>query len=122
MSATTEDIDIYRSAKLMIQQHGDEAPIFAAELAGFTHLPDGKIFAPCSSSTRTQRQVSVQFPLGRTTNLWLTVGRQRQWDKLAGLHKEKALQTIGSEELLVWFPNQKKTGQRHNRLLQCDSI
>ena len=25
-----DDLDIYRSAKLLIDQHGDEAPIFAA--------------------------------------------------------------------------------------------
>ncbi len=29
------DLDIYRSAKLMIDQHGDEAPIFAANLQGY---------------------------------------------------------------------------------------
>ena len=27
---TVSDLDIYRSAKLLIDQHGDEAPIFAA--------------------------------------------------------------------------------------------
>ena len=26
----TSDIDVYRSAKLLIDQHGDEAPIYAA--------------------------------------------------------------------------------------------
>lgn len=26
----TSDLDIFRSAKLLIRQHGDEAPIFAA--------------------------------------------------------------------------------------------
>ncbi len=28
--AMTSDLDIYRSAKLLIDQHGDDAPIFAA--------------------------------------------------------------------------------------------
>ncbi len=28
--AVTSDLDIYRSAKLLIDQHGEDAPIFAA--------------------------------------------------------------------------------------------
>ena len=29
----TSDLDIYRSAKLLIDQHGEDAPIFAAQQA-----------------------------------------------------------------------------------------
>ncbi len=31
--AMTSDLDIYRSAKLLINQHGEDAPIFAAQQA-----------------------------------------------------------------------------------------
>ena len=31
--AMTSDLDIYRSAKLLIDQHGEDAPIFAAQQA-----------------------------------------------------------------------------------------
>ncbi len=31
--AMTSDLDIYRSAKLLVDQHGEDAPIFAAQHA-----------------------------------------------------------------------------------------
>ena len=34
----TPDIDIYRSAKLLVDRHGDEAPIHAA-MSGYRSLP-----------------------------------------------------------------------------------
>ncbi len=40
--AMTSDLDIYRSAKLLIDQHGEDAPIFAAMQAD-KRLEDGDL-------------------------------------------------------------------------------